>query len=343
MRKFAWSWMLLLGLLAACNQQAAAPEPADPPKPSSEEPSGPGLQAVYSPGAGTWAPVPLAWVNPTQGATRLTDLDGRDDAYTTVSLPFPFPWGGKAVTEVAVSTNGVIADADDATSAFSNQSLPYSARNRFAPVFWDDLYNDCSQGGIYTRILTSGGQPLAFVVSWVNVRHYGGTCSGQGTVTFQAVLYPDGRVLYQFLDTDFGNRRWNAGASATVGLQGAPESYPQAYALWSYNTPVVPSGTAILYTPPQPARALSAGTLSPLCRLPDAQEGSPYGPVSVYGPPDLALLPAGLAKTPFRGGVSLAGTPASGSAGLYVLAEPRALTGGCFLQVLPGVMEASVQ
>jgi hypothetical protein len=83
--------------------------------------------------------------------------------------------------------------------------------------------------------------------------------------------------------------------------------------------------------------------LSPLCRLPDAQEGSPYGPVSVYGPSDLALLPAGLAKTPFRGGVSLAGTPASGSAGLYVLAEPRALTGGCFLKVLPGVTQTSVQ
>jgi len=72
--------------------------------------------------------------------------------------------------------------------------------------------------------------------------------------------------------------------------------------------------------------------LSPLCRLPDAQEGS------AYGPSDLALLPAGLAKTPFRGGVSLAGTPASGSAGLYVLADPGALTGGCFLKVLPGVM-----
>lgn len=112
---------------------------------------------------------------------------------------------------------------------------------------------------------------------------------------------------------------------------------------WYYNTPVVPSGTAILYTPPQPARALSAGTLSPLCRLPDAQEGSAYGPVSVYGPSDLALLPSGLAKTPFRGGVSLGGTPASGSAGPYVLAEPRALTGGCCLRALPGVAASSVQ
>lgn len=79
-----------------------------------------------------------------------------------------------------MSTNGVIADAGEATSAWTNQSLPYSARNRSAPVFWDDLYNDCSQGGVYTRILTWGGQPSAFVVSWVNVRHFGfgGTCSG---------------------------------------------------------------------------------------------------------------------------------------------------------------------
>lgn len=111
------------------------------------------------------------------------------------------------------------------------------------------------------------------MVSWVALRHYGtgsAGCLGQGPVSFQAVLYPDGRVLYQFLDTDFGDRGWNAGASATVGLQGAPESYPQAYALWSYNSPVVPGGTAILYTPPQTARALSAGTLTPSasCRTP---------------------------------------------------------------------------
>lgn len=327
-------------VLASCSQQGAGPaQGGDPPKPSGEGDGGPSLQAVYSPGAGTWSPVAFAWINPLQGATRLTGLDGWDDAYTTVSLPFPFPWGGKAVTEIAVSTNGVITDGPEGTSAFSNSSLPYGWRNRFAPVFWDDLYNDCSQGGIYVRTLLSGGQPAAFVVSWVALRHYGGTCVGQGPVSFQAVLYPDGRVLYQFLDTDFGNRQWNAGASATVGLQGAPESYPQAYALWSYNSPVAPSGTALLYTPPQAARAVSRGTLSPVCKLPDATEGQAYGPVSVYGPQDLAVLPSGMTKTPFRGGVALGGAPDPGTAGPYVLAEPRSVTGGCFLRVVPGAAD----
>jgi len=340
--KARFGLLIMVLVLAACSQQGAGPaQGVDPPKPSGEGGGGPSLQAVYSPGAGTWSPVGFAWIDPLQGATRLTDLDGEDDEYTTVSLPFPFPWGGKAVTEIAVSTNGVIADADEATDEYYNESLPYSYQNRFAPVFWDDLSNDCPQGGIYVRTLLSGGQPAAFVVSWVALRHYGtgsAGCLGQGPVSFQAVLYPDGRVLYQFLDTDFGDRGWNAGASATVGLQGAPESYPQAYALWSYNSPVVPGGTAILYTPPQTARALSAGTLTPLCLLPDAQEGSPYGPVSLYGPSDLASLPSGMTKTLFRGGVKVDGVPGVGTAGTYVLAEPRALTGGGFLKVNPSAM-----
>ncbi|GAB5603002.1 hypothetical protein FJNA_15270 [Thermus sp. FJN-A] len=337
---YRFGFFAILLVLTACSQQGAGPaQGVDPPKPSGEGDGGPSLQAVYSPGAGTWSPVAFAWIDPLQGATRLADLDDEDDEYTTVSLPFSFPWGGKAVTEIAVSTNGVIADGPEGTSAYSNSSLPSGGQNRFAPVFWDDLYNDCPQGGIYTRTLTSGGNPSAFVVGWVKVRHYGGTCSGQGTVSFQAVLYPDGRVLYQFLDTDFGNRRWNAGASATVGLQGAPEGYPQAYALWSHNSPVVPNGTAILYTPPPAAQALSAGTLTPLCRLPDAQEGSPYGPVHLYGPSDLASLPSGMTKTSFRGGVKVDGAPGAGTAGTYVLAEPRALTGGCFLKVRPGAMD----
>jgi len=83
---------------------------------------------------------------------------------------------------------------------------------------------------------------------------------------------------------------------------------------------------------------LSAGTLTPLCLLPDAQEGSPYGPVSLYGPSDLASLPSGMTKTLFRGGVKVDGVPGVGTAGTYVLAEPRALTGGCFLKVNPSAM-----
>ena len=323
---------LLVSLMAGCSGPAAVTS-QDPPKEEEATPTV-SLQAVYSPGSGSFAPVTFAWVDARTGGARLSVLDGRDDAYTTVSLPFPFPWGGKAVSSLEVSTNGVVTAGGEGTTAFTNYPLPYAGRNRFAPVFWDDLYNDCSQGGIFVKTLTSGGQPTAFVVSWEHLRHYGGgSCSGQGPVSFQAIFYPDGRILYQFRDTDFGKRSWNAGASATVGLQGAPDGYPQAYALWSYNTPVVASGTALLYTPPQAIRGVSRGTLSPLCRLPNAYEGAPYGPVSLYGPTDVATLPAGMTKTPFRGGVNVDGTPDPGTGGQYVLAEPRTITGGCFLRV----------
>lgn len=322
---------LLVGLLAA----SSGPQGGLEPKKGEEETGGISTQAVYPPGRGTWAAAAFSWVDPVQGGTRLTALDD-DDAYTTVPLPFPFPWGGTAVTAIAMSTNGALAGPGDGDTTWSNTPLPWGTRNRWAAVFWDDLYNDCPQGGIYTKTLTSGGQPVAFVVGWVGLRRFGGSgsCLGQGPVTFEAILYPDGRLLYQFLDTDFGQRSWNAGASATVGLQGAPGGYPQAYALYIYNSFVVLSRTALLYTPPAAVRGLSQGQPTPLCVLPSAQEGNPYGPVQVYGPADLATLPNGLTRTPFRGGVTLAGTPGVGTAG-HLLAEPRSIAGGCFLQVQP--------
>ncbi len=83
---------------------------------------------------------------------------------------------------------------------------------------------------------------------------------GVGTATFEAVLFEDGDILFQYLDVDFGVPTYNAGSSATVGLRGpgAPD-----FLQFSHNTPSLSSSLALCFDRPGSATACGFGDALP--------------------------------------------------------------------------------
>lgn len=117
-------------------------------------------------------------------------------------IGFDFPYYGGDYTEFRICSNGFLS-LSSSSSAYSNQPLPNpGAPGHLIAPFWDDLV--VGAGTVYYHY---DGNRL--IVQWDGVEHYG---SG-GPYTFQAILYPDGTMQYQYLAMGSPDN------SATVGWQ----------------------------------------------------------------------------------------------------------------------------
>jgi hypothetical protein len=147
------------------------------------------------------------WIEITSPANQLA-LEG-NDRVISVPLPFAFPFYDGSFHSVNVSTNGWLSFTSVAIPGRDNLRLPSAApgvpENLLAPL-WDNL-----NFGTSRRAYAAGG-PDRFVLTYLNVP----TASvGGGPYTFQVILYPGGRIVYQYLALG------NLHATATVGMQDA--------------------------------------------------------------------------------------------------------------------------
>ena len=146
----------------------------------------------------------FAWVELDSVGTTL-GFSGDDQNLGPFPLGFEFPYYGSTFTQVRVCSNGWLSFTSTAT-AFSNEPLPTGGttypENLVAP-FWDDL------------AFAGGGQAYShfdgtrFIVEWKDVRHF----SYGGPYSFEAILYPNGKIVFQYLAM---NAPLN---EATVGIQ----------------------------------------------------------------------------------------------------------------------------
>jgi subtilisin family serine protease len=174
----------------------------------SNEPGGPTFDWVDIAGSGT--AVPLG-----------------DDASTTVPLPFAFSFYGADYTDVRIVSNGFLAFGGT-SNAFSNAPIPTAAEpNNIIAPYWDDL-NPAAGGMIYYQDMGDG----RFVVQYDAVPFFGTTTPN----TFQAVLYQNGQVLYQY--EAMSDRQ-----SATVGIEDAAGTDGLQVA---FNEAYVEDGLAVL-------------------------------------------------------------------------------------------------
>jgi subtilase family protein/HYDIN/CFA65/VesB family protein/fervidolysin-like protein len=136
------------------------------------------------------------------GTGSVAMATGDDESSGPFALGFSFPFYGAEYTEFNVCSNGFIS-LTDASTAYGNQPLPAvgAPGNLIAP-FWDDL--DVADGTVYYQY-----DGARMIVQWEGVSHYG----EGGPYSFQALLYPDGTIEYQY------NSIGEPSASATVGLQ----------------------------------------------------------------------------------------------------------------------------
>ncbi|MBZ5640818.1 MAG: choice-of-anchor D domain-containing protein [Acidobacteriia bacterium] len=166
----------------------------------SDEPGGPVFDWVDISGVGT----PLA-------------LNSDDQSVTGIPIGFGFTFYGSTYSTLNANTNGWQSFTSTVTSglyAYDNQPLPTGGtsypENLLAP-FWDDQNFSSSAGSAQAFYYNDG---LRFIVEYVNVPHYtGGGLTG--LYTYETILYPDGKIVYQYLSMT-GTLN-----SATIGIQNA--------------------------------------------------------------------------------------------------------------------------
>jgi subtilisin family serine protease len=256
--------------------------------------------------------VPMSWVDVTAG-TRLTGA-GVDDGFSTLGIGFPVTYYGQTYTTAYVSSNGFLALGSSAgANTPGNAAIPNTAApNGIVAPFWDDL-DPSRGGGVYAGV--SGTAPNRTLhVEWHDVPHF--TLSTSGTVTVELSLKENGDVRFQYLDTDFGNGNWNAGASATAGVERADGVIGRQV---SFAQPQLTAGRAVSCTfgaPPPPPPPPPVPTVT-TTTLPGGQVGVAYSQTleATGGTPPYAWslesgsLPAGLGLDSVTGAIT--GTPTS--------------------------------
>lgn len=163
------------------------------------------------------------WFDISTIGTPIAGLDGDDEYSGAINLGFAFPFYSNTFNQVRVSTNGWLSFSAPTTSRNTNYVLPSTngEANMLAPM-WDDLHFN---GTERARTYSDGTR---FVLQYTNVAHYGST--GTTSYTFQAILYPSGKIVYQYLTLTGGRTNEN-----TVGIQNTTKddglniAYNQAY------------------------------------------------------------------------------------------------------------------
>jgi hypothetical protein len=190
-------------------------------------------------------------------STRI--LVGENDATSLVPIGFSFGFYGTAESELYISTNGLLS-FDESYPWFVNRALD-SVDLVGDPLLVAPLWHDWNFDGelqpltdaVYYDTLGSPGSQR-FVVQWN--RAYNDTPTISDPVTFQAVLYENGNILFHYFDVTTLVTPSNNGGSATVGIRNAGGTSSGEFLQWSYDEPVLSNGQTILFTAvPEPATA----------------------------------------------------------------------------------------
>lgn len=161
-----------------------------------------------------------------------------DDEVTQVSLPFPFIFYGQYYDTAYISTNGYLNFLEP-NSSFINVSIPDPAPpNAAIYVMWDDLVVDPASSVRTMEIETLQDGP-AFVIEWRNIAFLADL---NQRVDFEAILYPDGRILTQY--RNIAESGLETGSSATVGIENETGTIAFEYA---FGGSAISDNLAVLY------------------------------------------------------------------------------------------------
>jgi hypothetical protein len=211
-----------------------------------EIPVGRGVEAVW-PGPDGYGyqgeVVDYNWVDISTTGTPVPGLT--DDSYAgPFNVGFSFPLYSTSYTQFYVSSNGFVSFGSGSSDLSNQCPLPNaSTPNNILPLMWDDLYPNYSGGGVFYQNydVCPVGAGACTVVEYWNWNHYAGGVAG----TFEAVMYENGSVLMQFLDSGSEN-----GSFSTTGIEGAnaPADYGLTYACEMANS--LHDSLAMCYTAP---------------------------------------------------------------------------------------------
>ena len=174
----------------------------------SDEPGGPAL---------TWVDI----------SSQGTSISLTDDDYVSVPIGFSFPFFTNNYTSVYITSNGMLTFVSGTTD-YTNDPIPTSgAPNNFIAAWWDDLSPQWGGPVLYYHDSANS----RFIVSYLDVPNYT-WAGGTGSLTFQMILYPNGRIDFNYQTMDPGTDVLNAstiGIENSSGTDGLEIAFDQAY------------------------------------------------------------------------------------------------------------------
>ncbi|MCP4352886.1 MAG: hypothetical protein GY795_46135 [Desulfobacterales bacterium] len=180
-------------------------------------------------------------------STTGTKIDISDEGYSHIyPSGFTFSYYGNNFTSFSISDNGVIYFEDsNLDGGYTNENIPGSGKwgETFVAPYWTDLNPET--GGQINWQATGTGAEKRLVIQWNDIKPYGESDLNLNGATFQAVLYENGRILFQYKDVLVGNEELDKGAKATVGVQGSTTRGLG----YSFNSALINNQTAILFSP----------------------------------------------------------------------------------------------
>ena len=146
-----------------------------------------------------------------------TLINTTDDSEFGLTLPFPVLYQGSLFTNCTIGNNGGIVFG----STTANVGYNMVAGNGLYP-FVQDLNTANSGGGVYHAVL--GNAPnRKFVVSWIDLPHFGG--SAADGATFQLIIEEATmEIYYVYDDVQMSNTAWDNGADAEIGVRGSNQN-----------------------------------------------------------------------------------------------------------------------
>ncbi|HJW82861.1 MAG TPA: hypothetical protein VJ754_01030, partial [Anaerolineae bacterium] len=201
-------------------------------------------------GGGTLPGVKYEWIEISETGRQMGFYSPNYGRCYPVPFPFGFNFYGTHYSESAVQIDGTLFFMQPNEGLYmgpNNTPIPsatgYSG-NRFIAAFWDDLY--LAPGGLYYQVL--GTPPRRrVVIEYHETSRLDGSRHLGTPGDWEIVLYEGSSIiLLQYKDVDFGIPAYDHGASATIGIQDTPSHGLQ----YSYNTPALSNGLAILFLPP---------------------------------------------------------------------------------------------
>ncbi len=157
----------------------------------SDEPGGPTFDWVDISGIGTEVyPGEDSWVGP-------------------ISVGFSFPFYENSYSSIYINSNGFLSFGSG-SGEYNNAPIPSTGSpNNIIAMYWDDLSPQYGSVYYYRDVLNG-----RFIVSFNEVENW----SYGGSLTFEAILYPSGQIMYQYDVMDPGNDNLYEN---TVGIENA--------------------------------------------------------------------------------------------------------------------------
>ncbi len=258
--------IFLLGALSPAISSAEAQTPPPPREPERQEPCLPGQpcedengeqfmipteETLAAPTAigdsddygYTLSSATYSWIAANSGTD--TGIDENDDITAAIPLSFPFPFYENSYSELYITGAGYLTFTEDEWVR-SFRSIPdESEPNNFISVL--SKYQYYSGSAVYYKDFGT-----YFVVQWNHLLDYEG-----GVYTFEAVLYPDGNIKFQYRTMpDISTKYYcsRSGIENATGIDGL--------AYWDEcQRPAAASNTAVLFTKPAPSARVGATPL----------------------------------------------------------------------------------